>query len=240
MWGTKKKVNGTAAATGTGNNRIKQTHSTQMVYQIPMAGSKIYDDTNEYEMMTRRSRERTKARSSSSSAVQKDYALGSPFSKGEAIEVSHTEETKRYRLSVVRYNSQPLTIAKKVYRKESVFVEGLKCNERGRKAVPKSLWQSAVQAIDERLRVNKQHQRVVVYPFNLVIVCVHQGRDKSQRHVVEIDGRKDILSRPITEPQGFDDALEDAFGALTTDIKESTRVKLHCVIQENLIPRGVE
>jgi hypothetical protein len=69
-----------------------------------------------------------------------------------------------------------------------------------------------------------------------MVVCVGQGRDKSQRHLVEIDEHKNILSRVIAEPQGF----EDAFGALTTDLKESTWVKLHCVIAENFIPNSVE
>jgi hypothetical protein len=236
MWGT-KKVNSTAATKGTGDGRTNYTQLTQMAYQIPRMGRKIYDDTSEYQMMSRHSRERPKARSST---VQTEYALGFPFSKGEVIAVSQTDEIKRYRLSLLRYNPQPLTVATKVYRKESVYVVGLKCDERSRKAVPKSLWQCAVRGIEERLRVNKQHQRVVIYPFNLMVVCVCPGRDKSQRHLVEIDEHKNILSRVIAEPQGFEDALEDAFGALTTDLKESTRVKFHCVIAENFIPNGVE
>jgi hypothetical protein len=63
MWGT-KKVNGAAATKLKGDGRTNYTQLTQMAYQIPMTGRKIYDDTSEYQMMSRRSRERPKTRSS--------------------------------------------------------------------------------------------------------------------------------------------------------------------------------
>jgi hypothetical protein len=185
MW-TLKKQSAVSASQQIGAAK-KQPVRTKLVPVVDqLTGNKIYDDTKERLAVDQynRHRQSMRARNNTSTMLQKDYSLLSLYSKHKHITLKETELTKKYQLGLLMASPQFLVIGKEVYRKDTQCTVTMRCDEQTCKTVPKSLWDCVAKGIELKLRENEQHNRVMVYPFNLMIVGSRASKGVAKHQVV--------------------------------------------------------